>query len=327
MELVQSLGDLYSRFGAMRIVHPFAERAFRTLDAMRECKRLSRRREEQLAGTFFADSHAGKSTTIRMYLETVIAPECIARGMFPVGASVDDVLELQKIVLFIELPPDTTLKGLMISVLRALNDPNPTYGDVDRMIDRVGVLMRQHNVELLIFDEIDHLKVPLPRTHAQSTQATKVHKHLKSLLRQGYPIMFVGIPEARKKLFEEKQAVRREMHRIDIPVLNYSNEEHHRIFMDFCADLGIILQEKGIMREVSDFLGDDLEIMACLFEASERLLGGVVRIVEKASEYAFVEGAPRVERWHLENATDFQLGFSRRNPFRNGLSAAELVRH
>jgi hypothetical protein len=138
--------------------------------------------------------------------------------------------------------------------------------------------------------------------------------------------MFVGIPEARGKLFNEKQNVRREMHRIDIPVLSYSNAKHHEIFKDFCADLGIILQEKGIMPEISNFLGGEkLEILACLFEASEKLMGGVARIVEKASEYAFEEGSPRVERRHLEEACDFQLGFSKRNPFREGLGAAEVV--
>ncbi|PDT10021.1 ATP-binding protein [Rhizobium sp. M1] len=328
MEMVTSKGQIEARFRSMRIIHPFAEGAFDVMDQMRECKQLSEDGEEQLAGTLFADSHAGKSTTMRMYLETRIYPECIARGMFKPNTPMAHVLKLQKLVLFIEIPPDTRVKALVSAVLRALNDPNPTKGDVDDMIYRAELLLRRHKVELLIFDEVGHLVVP----RKAGDQAMRIHNHLKSFLRKGYPVLFVGIEDARIKVFNEKQIERREMNDIDYPKLDYSIDKHKELFKDFCADFAISLMEKGITREMSDFIGENDEILLSLFQASLGLFGGVARIAEKACKLVFDEGAAKVEVRHLEAAVDGLNGFKKQrkgepkpNPFRQSLDASNSV--
>jgi len=320
MEMVKSKGEIASRFRSMRIIHPFAESAFDEMDEMRECKRSSADGEEQLAGTLFADSHAGKSTTMRMYLETRIYHECIARGMYKANTPLADVLSLQKLVLFIEIPPDTRVKSLISAILIALDDPTPTKGDVDDMIYRAEVLLKRHKVELIIFDEVGHLVVP----QKAGDQAMRIHNHLKSLLRKGFPVLFVGIEEARIKIFNEKQIERREMNDIDYPKLDYAIDAHKETFRDFCADFAISLMEKGITREVSDFIGQEDEILVCLFQASMGLFGGVARIAEKACKLVFDEGAAKVEVSHLEAAVDSLNGFKKQrkgepkpNPFRD----------
>ncbi|KSV87550.1 TniB family NTP-binding protein [Sinorhizobium sp. GL28] len=328
MEMVTSKGQIEALFRSMRIIHSLAEKAFDELDQMRECKRLSEDGEEQLAGTLFADSHAGKSTTMRMYLETRIYPECIARGLFKPGTPMAHVLKLQKLVLFIEIPPETRVKALISAVLKALDDPTPTKGDVDDMIYRAEILLRKHKVELIIFDEVGHLTIP----KKAGDQAMRIHNHLKSFLRKGYPVAFVGIKEARAKIFNEKQIERREMNDIEYPELDYSIDADKNTFRDFCADFAISLLEKGITRELSDFIGEKDVILAPLFQASLGLFGGVARIAEKACKLVFDEGAPRIEVRHLEEAVDSLNGFKKGrkgqpkpNAFRDGKACANLV--
>lgn len=321
MEMVSDKGQIEARILALRIVHPLAENAFDQLDQIRRCKRESRAREEQLVRSLCADSHAGKSTTIRMYLETRIYPECIARGFFPPETPMEDVLASQKIVLFIEIPSNTAVKALFARVLEALDDPFPTSGHVVDMEYRADKLLRKHNVELLIFDEIGHLKIP-----KQSDAAATIHNHLKSFLRKGFPVVFVGLVEALPKIFSDKQIKRRHMNAIEYPALVYSNDKHKAIFRDFCVDLSISLKEKGILAEWSDFVGKDDEILVRLFQATLGLLGGVARLVESACNFAFDEKSPRVELHHLEKAADVLQGFADHNPFRGELKASPLLR-
>ncbi|WP_442210496.1 ATP-binding protein [Rhizobium sp. RAF36] len=304
----------------MRISHPRAKLVYDTLDTMREGKRLSPGSGEMVAGTYFADSGYGKSTIIRMYLERRVVDECYERGLFTRDTPRERVLARQRLVLHLTLPSATKMKALMQRLLAALGDPRPDQGaNIEAQTFRAGMLMRKHKVELLIIDEVDHLRVPPPRHSTKRDEATSVHNHLKNLLIEGYPIMFVGIPEAHEKLFSEDQMLERDLYPISPQPLDYGKAEDHQLLMDFAADLGIILQEKGIMRDWSDFLSGDT--LQCFFLASKGLLGTMVRVLWKAAEIAFEDGAMRVERKHLEMATDtfaIRKKYIDYNPFREG---------
>ncbi|WP_025660154.1 ATP-binding protein [Rhizobium sp. IBUN] len=320
MDLIRSKGQIAARFIAMRINHPRANLVYETFDTMREGKRLTTGRNEMVAGTYFANSGYGKSTIIRMYLERQVVDECYERGLFTKDTTRERVLERQRLVLHVSLPSNTKMKGLMQKLLGALGDPRPDAGpNIEAQIHRAEKLMRQHKVELLIIDEVDHLRVPPPRTTTKRDEATSVHNHLKNLLIAGYPIMFVGIPEAHDKLFAEDQMLERDLYPISPVALDYANKDDFQLLMDFAADLGISLKEKGIMREWSDFLSGDT--LQCFFLAGRGLLGSMVRLLWKAAEIAFEDGAMRVERTHLERATDtfaIRKKYIDYNPFREG---------
>jgi hypothetical protein len=186
------------------------------------------------------------------------------------------------------------------------------------MVYRAEKLLRKHKVELIIFDEIGHLKVP----KRADDEAAAVHNHLKSLLRKGFPIVFVGLVEALPKTFSDRQIKRRHMNAIEYPVLVYSNDNDKAMFRDFCVDLSISLEEKGIMSEWSDFVGEDDAILVRLFEVTLGLFGGVARLVERACKLAFDEKSARVELHHLAEAADDLQGFAKHNPFRGELKAS-----
>ncbi|KKZ86589.1 ATP-binding protein [Rhizobium phaseoli] len=315
MELVRDKGEIGARITAMRILTPLAEDVFQELDALRACKRNAKAGEEQPAGCLFAESQYGKSEAIKMYIETRVVDDCFARGLFPMTTSRERATELQKLVLHVSLPENTRIKSMMMWLLVALNDPQPARGTVEQQVHRAHKLMQLHRTELIVFDEVNHLRTPKNIAASTKDDAHSVHNHLKGLLIRGYPIMFVGIPEAEEKLFQERQIKRRMMHRVEPRVLEYRDDVQKAIFHDFCSDLSISLVEKGITEEFSNFISDD--ILAGLFEASGGLLGGVVRIVWKASELAFLDRSRRVERDHLSKAVSrIAVGvFCDENPF------------
>ncbi|SCX03751.1 AAA family ATPase [Agrobacterium rosae] len=323
MEMVRSKGEIAGRFTAIMIGHSFADRAFDIIDQMRECRQTSKPGSPQDAGTFFGESNTGKSTTIDMYMETRLVADCVRRGLASSATDRSTILKNQRIVIRINLPSNTSMKSLAIAMLHALGDPNPHRGSTDDQLYRGKLLMTKHGVELLIFDECDHLRVPVPRGSHNRDEATSVHNHLKNLLIAGFPILFVGIPEARGKLFSEKQMERREMYKISPLELVYANDDHRRMYQEFCADLGISLMEKGVMKEISDFISP--KIIQCLFEAGGKSVGGTVRIIQRASELAFEKQSPKVEWEHLKYAADEITAFCNYNPFREGVRASNLT--
>lgn len=324
MDMVSSAGELVARFSTIRILHPLATNAFEIFETMRECRRKSPANTEQHPGTFFAESHAGKSTTINMYMETKVVDDCIEAGLYPPDTPRDVILALQKKVVCVTLPAMARIKPVITELLRSLGDPAPDSGNVQTQTSRLGTLFRGLGVELLILDEVDHLATPLPRNRLARETANSVHNSLKLLLIKGIPVMFVGVPEARDKLFNEDQVAKRESYKVKFTPLDYFNSEHHVIFKTFAAHLSISLKEKGIMGERSDFLSGD--ILPCMFAASGGLLGGTARLVCKAAEYAFRDGAARVERKHLIEATDDYAipAYIDYNPFTQGLRDVSL---
>ncbi|MGO7786632.1 TniB family NTP-binding protein [Rhizobium ruizarguesonis] len=315
MELACEVGEIGPRMLDLRIMTPLAQDIFKKLDILRSCKRNAKPGSEQPAGCLFADSQYGKSEAIKMYIETRVVDECFARGLFPIGTPREDVVNQQKLVLHVSLPENTSIPAMLMWLLTALGDPTPASGTIPQQVYRAHKLMKRLGTELIVFDEVNHLKTPKSMASATEEEAHTVHNHLKGLLIKGYPIMFIGIPDAEEKLFREKQIKRRMMYRVKPRVLVYECDVDKELFRDFCSDLSISLVEKGIMEQYSDFQSDD--ILACLFDASAGLLGGVFRIVWNAAELAFDDGSRHIHLRHLSEAVDnIAVGvFCTENPF------------
>lgn len=90
--------------------------------------------------------------------------------------------------------------------------------------------------------------------------------------------------------------------------------------MDYCIELGVLIEDTGLMPEISDFGSD--EIPACLWAASGGRIGLVSRLCEQAVFFASERGARKVEHQDLERAVDkrgIPNGFCLYNPFTLGV--------
>lgn len=331
MILVRSYDELISKFKRMRIEHPLLKDVHDQLDILRAVKRDSYPGDEQLAAALLADSHSGKSTAVRMYVENTVVNDCIARGMYK-GEDRRTIAHKQKIVVHVTLTPGATVSSLMTDLLKALGDPRPDYGSVRERRYRVYTLLEKLGVELLIIDEVQHLgSVTTAGTATRRENATDVQNNLKNFLIDGYPIMFVGRPEARDRIFGDEQTDLRTEDEISFGPLSMDKEDEWTIFCDFCACLADQMMSDGVLDHVVNLLEGDTPI--CLFMVSNGRLGLLTKVVRWAIRAAMEEGAKTLTRRHFIAATDrfaARKVLIERNPFTEdllGLKGKKVARH
>ncbi|MBY5406151.1 TniB family NTP-binding protein [Rhizobium leguminosarum] len=244
--------------------------------------------------TIFAKSHAGKSTIINWYMEK------------------NTTANEQKKVVVVILNGESTQSAFLSQILRALGDPLPFMGKPAEMLNRIHNYLAKYQVELLIFDESNNLRM----RNANDKDATRTHNTLRGFAKSACcPIVVVGTDEAKGRISSDGQICS-----IDFPVLitpmRLENAEEAPILVRYCSALGIKLKQHGLFERRSNFLVENT--LACLVEAAGGLPGRISRLVERAAYIARDEGADSVDIRHLEEATDLYAiphGFVKLNPF------------
>lgn len=318
MIIPRSNGELLARFKAMRIKHPRAEYAFAVFDDLREGKRKCPVGSEQVGATMLAPSHSGKSTTVRMYIEKRIIPDCIERGLMPPDAPLDKALALQRLAIHVTLTPSATVGSLMTDLLKQLGDPRPDKGTVAARRHRVYMLLAKHATELALIDEIQHLGSQMQQgAQKNRDDASTVQNSLKKFMLDGMPIVFIGRPEAKHKIFGDEQVDLRVEEEIDFNPLDYSREDHRKIVRDFCGRLAATMYREGIYDHIVDLVTGDFP--ECICAAVEGRLGLVAVLVRWATRMALADNAETLTRGHLAAAVDQylipKLVTCRTNPF------------
>ena len=108
-------------------------------------------------------------------------------------------------VLVIVVPPAATISSIASAMLRALGDPFPDRGTLTQMTKRIITLCRGCGVEMLLFDESQHL-------HDRGDTKTHymVGDWLKHLIDEiGVPTVLFGLPRAENLLQVNDQLRRR----------------------------------------------------------------------------------------------------------------------
>ncbi|ANP86051.1 TniB family NTP-binding protein [Rhizobium leguminosarum] len=314
-------------FQSMRIEHTFMKKAHLCFDGLRETRRqilnIGLGGYEAKCVTLFADTQSGKTTILKAYLEKNVVDRCYDVGLFSREVPRTLVAALQRVVVRVSVSGTSTLMSLLEDILRAYGDPRPETGNMGSKKHRIFRYMQEFRTELLIFDEMNHLRIGA-RGLYQSAEATRVHNVLKDFLLGGCPIVFVGTTEAQAKVLSDFQIRARCVKSLFLGPLVYGNTEHRRAFTEYCGMLGINLMRSGLFSERSNFLEDD--IVPRLFEAAGGYFGHASNIVELAAHYAKDEGAKRVERCHLSAAADDYSVLNKlatRNPFEEELELAD----
>jgi hypothetical protein len=236
-----------------------------------------------------------------------------------------EIAKKQRIVIYVTLEGVTTIKNLAKEILLALGvdeDGNAT-ALLKLCYDHIVAL----GVELLIVDEIQHLKVSKERSKFADKKEGEVGiaNTLKVMLIRGVcPMVFIGVTEARTLLFGDDQLDGRVLEDIVFNPLDYAIAVQREMFIDYCGMLGLKLKEHDLFEEDSNFLDGD--IPECLYIVSGGSIGYVSRIVEQAAVIAAKAKSPCVLRSHLEAAVS-KWAIPRLidyNPFTTGVRRAEL---
>ncbi|GLR98968.1 AAA family ATPase [Bradyrhizobium liaoningense] len=321
-------GRILAEFEKMRIKHSRLEQAYAVFDNLRKTRRDAPFEPKRWA-CIFAPTHSGKSTAVRMYLETIVAKDAIVRGLYPADMDPKQIALKQRIVLHISLEGVTNIKNLAQEILRALG--GPTKGTTSDLLRLAYDYLNEHNVELLIIDELQHLmreKDKEKDKRGPSEEPTNLTNTLKTMLIRGLvPMAFVGIEEARSVVFNDTQLSGRCIKEIDYSRLDWTIRAEREIFENYCGAVGLKLKQHGLFEHKSDFMSGDVPI--CLHAASSGRVGIVSRIVEQAALIAVDDGSSQVLRGHLLQAVDLWAipkNMSPYNLFREGLRKTQVFR-
>lgn len=309
-------GEVYSIFRKIWVKHPVADEVFRVCSHLRNCKRFCEPGDEQIAGCLLADSQSGKSRTVRTYISKVVVDDCYERKIFGRDVPREDVLQRQRLVLHVTLSGGATVSSLLTDILKAFGDPAPSRGDVPERRNRVYTYLAFFGTELIIIDEVQHLSTPAPvGPRTRKAEATHVQDNLKGFLLAGYPILFVGRPEARHKILSDEQVDLRVEEEIEFGPMSMTDPGKAKIYTDFVGRLGLHIMKHGIFENVD--LLDGL-IVPKLCTASHGRFGVTTMIVRHACNIAIAAGAPTITEKHLQAATDKLVRkkkFGTYNPF------------
>ena len=256
-------------------------------------------------------SGQGKSTCAHDYVELCRRRQLEARLDHGTSTACGDAQaeSHDSRVLYVALENGTTARGLMVSILQALDDPFWSRGSESLLRARAIDIMQRKKVELLIIDEVQHL-------NCRGSKGFDVTDTLKNFLDRGVaPVVFLGTEEAKPMFERNLQLNARLIPPCDLKVLT-TNTEDRNLLRGFCKQLDRQIVEKGLMPKLSDL--SDPKTLDCLFEVSDGVIGRVVRLIQAALEIALRREAEWIEIHDISLAVErwaIPQGFVRRNPF------------
>ncbi|TAZ35366.1 hypothetical protein ELH80_13785 [Rhizobium ruizarguesonis] len=305
-----SQAEIVVKFKEWVIPHSRAERAMRVLEELREQKRLARWDTEARAAYLLAPSQSGKTHTVsRNYFENFVVPQFRAASGFGHDVSDEDAKKLQKLVLYVKIPARPHLGAFAAALLDALGDPRPWRGAPYERLHRALTQMREAGVELIIFDNFDHLS----KSHTKDLEgeASRIQDILKEMIENGWPIVFVGLPSAKRSILRQIQIG----HRMDeIYFGPFKSPEQE--FVEYLSCLDLLMINDGIMDESSNF--ENPHIYRRLLISSAGQLGVLSNTVRYATKLASAEKAAHVAVRHLAQAVNdyaMRLKICKYNPF------------
>ncbi|OWV86812.1 TniB family NTP-binding protein [Rhizobium sp. R693] len=314
---MSSVKDIEVEFRHMRIGYPALYEIHDHFDRLRQSRRAAMEdprgtKTEASCISIFWKSHAGKTTVLNWYVET--------RFPGPRSEEWPDMIDPELRVVVVTLDSGTNYLGFVKQLLKAFGCPFYLKGSRPwELLDRLHLYIAGKKTELIIFDETNNLRM----RKATDDDATNMHNALRGIAKkQGCPIVLVGTEEAKERVFSDTQ-----ISSISLQLPLEPLKVNDPLFTEYCATLGLKLVEHGLFPKRSNFVQG--YCIPCLHAASGGLRGRVSRLVERAADYARIEGADRVEIRHLEKATDSYAipnGFVDINPFRVARISEEEAR-
>jgi len=299
-----SAAQITTYFQEWVVPHPRATAAIETAQKLREHKQLIKPGTEARAAMLLADSQSGKTHTFQHnYLPNFIVPECRAQGLFRDDVEDHQIIKLQDKVIRMRAPPKPHLGAFAAAFLGGLRCPHRYKGAPLERMERGYDVFERKKAELLILESADHLtKLADRRTEDEASQTQDV---LKEMIERGIPILFVGLPGARKVLSELQLG-----HRTEEIIFDPLSVDE---LADFIAGIDLLLVHYGIFNDMSDLA----EFAPYLKIGCKGQIGVTSNLLMYAAISASAQGCRKIEPRHLYRAADdylVRLNFSV-NPF------------
>lgn len=260
---------------------------------------------DKLCVLLVAPSQSGKSKVIKTFAEVMNTAEKLAQRQIP--------------VLHVTLHAEVTRKGLAQDILLALQrfgfETGPMKGSEPEMWERVYRYLRAGGVQLLVLDEVHHVKTT---TSALARSVGECIKH--ALLEGPCPIVLSGIYSAEMPFRANEQLQLRAVPSIDLRRFRWDIPSDLDLFIEFLAAYLVRLEEFGIATNATAVIDGDCP--TCILDVSDGVLGAACRLLKEAVVCMTLEGRNDLRRSDLIKATNeafIRPGLIEHNPFTSGL--------
>lgn len=308
-----SNGKILALFKEWIIPHSKAVAAMDYLNDLREAKRNSRWDTEARGAHLLGPSHCGKSHIVnKIYFSHFVLPELRSSGEYDPSVSDGQIKKLQKKYLYLKVPEKPNLGDFGTSFLKSLGDPfAEKHDNVLSRIGRAEDIMNALGTELIALDNFDQLTKVRDRKTVE--QASAVQEVVKNLLEKGFPIVFVGLYNARKTILQNMQLKNRSRE-LDILPLRWIKDAEE--FYRYLAGLELLMLENVIFDKPSGLCDEYVAVR--LYYASQGRLGVLSNIVAFAALIASKDRRPRIQIADLSAAVNqysLKIKICRYNPF------------
>jgi hypothetical protein len=188
LDMLNDKYDALSRFRDEYIQFPPFLSAFNDIQDLLQLYRTRGIAEHMLV---LGESGTGKTTLCKLLLQTYPRIILLERDVIP--------------VLFVPIPPEATIASVTENMLEILGDPAPATGTTPVKTRRAVHLARACRVELLLFDEANHIQ-----DRGQSHTQYLVGDWIKALMDIiNVPTVLLGLPRVSDLLCVNEQLRRR----------------------------------------------------------------------------------------------------------------------
>ena len=261
---------------------------------------------DKLCVLLVAPSQSGKSKVIETFADEMNTPEKLGQRQIP--------------ALHVTLHAEVTRKGLAQDILIALQrfgfETGPMKGSEPEMWERVYRYLRAGAVQLLVLDEVHHVKTT---TSAMARSVGECIKH--ALLEGPCPIVLSGIYSAELPFRANEQLQLRAVPSIDLRKFRSDIPSDLDLFIEFLAAYLVRLEELGIARNATAVIEGDCP--TCILGVSDGVLGAACRLLKEAVVCMTLDGRDDLRRSDLIKATNeafIRPGLIDQNPFTSGVA-------
>ncbi|MET0103252.1 MAG: TniB family NTP-binding protein [Sedimenticola sp.] len=273
-EKMKLVGDLYVKRDIGELIH----RCFNV------CRQEAGFLPEPEGVVVVGDTGTGKTSLLNNYLKEN-APE-----------RYDGII--RRPFLVTSIPPKASMNSLATMMLTDLGDPAPHAGNIQQKSDRVRHLLKLQQVELVAFDEFQHLVEAIGRDGL-----ARVSDWIKDQMkRTGIPFVIVGLKHAEKVVEVNEQLARLCPYRISLGPFGWESNSRRLDFRTFLARLDEMLP----FDERSKMGDPDLAIR--IFAATEGKLYRIAMLIKAAAFSALRRGGSCIELSDLSGAYDTKIG-------------------
>jgi hypothetical protein len=262
----------------------------------------------KLAASLIAPSQSGKSRLVESFAGKLNTPELIAARKIP--------------VLHVTLHAEVTRKGLAQDILLALQaldvETGAMKGSEQEMWERVYRYLAHAAVQLLVLDEIHHLKYSGSERMAHSVGECIKH----ALLKGPCPIVLSGIEVAELPFQMNKQLQQRSIPAIELSPFKAHIPSDLDLFIEFLSEYIVNIEALGAAKHATNLILGD--IPACILDVSDGVLGAACRLIKEGIFHMTLDGRDEITREDLIKATNeafIRADPEKRNPFVLGLAS------